>query len=469
MGIKIAQINLHHSCAASALLSRRMARGNFDIALVQEHWTGHGKIFGLNVKDHKLHYDLTCARSRACIIVCTRLNAVNLIKYLDGDNVAVKATYGDDGHKEEIMFAYLPFVKQEPLSETMKALIENSKSNNKKFIIGCDANAHNVVWGSCDCNKRGDNLLKDILMYDLCLLNKGNEPTFVTSNRKVIDLTICNNSCVDKVMDWKVSDENPLSDHRLIFFSVTGLKRHTFPYRNPRNTNWDAFKEDLKSTIHGLSGKFNSLLDLELSVDQLQRAILRSYYQNCKANVTDSPRLVPWWSSEISDLRSKYRKLFNRAKKNGDWDTYKSILTDYNKAIRDVKYASWRNFCNNIKDVPAMARITKFMTRDRNCDLNILKRTDGSFTELGDNKLALAIFIDIKGAFDRVPVITILRALARRSIDVTIVNWIENLLRYRGYADDVIIVASGKFLDTVNIITRFKVQRKDGVILRVLQ
>ena len=38
------------------------------------------------------------------------------------------------------------------------------------------------------------------------------------------------------------------------------------------------------------------------------------------------------------------------------------------------------------------------------------------------------VFLDIGGAFERIPVVTKLRALRRRNIDDTIVLWNENLL-----------------------------------------
>ena len=88
--------------------------------------------------------------------------------------------------------------------------------------------------------------------------------------------------------------------------------------------------------MHLVSTPFN----LELAIDQLQQAILQSYH-NCKITTTNSPRLVPWWSNEISRLQKYCTKLFNRAKKNGDWETYKSALTKYNTAIRDAKRNSW--------------------------------------------------------------------------------------------------------------------------------
>jgi hypothetical protein len=36
-------------------------------------------------------------------------------------------------------------------------------------------------------------------------------------------------------------------------------------------------------------------------------------------------------------LRAKTRRLFNIAKRTGEWDTYKEILACYNKEIRRAK------------------------------------------------------------------------------------------------------------------------------------
>ena len=48
-------------------------------------------------------------------------------------------------------------------------------------------------------------------------------------------------------MNWKVSDEPSLSDHRQISFSLIALANRIKrgPNRNPGNTNWTSFTEEL--------------------------------------------------------------------------------------------------------------------------------------------------------------------------------------------------------------------------------
>ena len=45
--IKVVQINLLYSTAASALMCRKLLADNIDVALIQEPWLSGGKIRGL--------------------------------------------------------------------------------------------------------------------------------------------------------------------------------------------------------------------------------------------------------------------------------------------------------------------------------------------------------------------------------------------------------------------------------------
>jgi len=51
-------------------------------------------------------------------------------------------------------------------------------------------------------------------------------------------------------------------------------------------------------------------------------------------------RNTSWWNLGLAEKRRKVRKLFNAAKKSGDWTDYKKILTDYNKALGQAKRES---------------------------------------------------------------------------------------------------------------------------------
>ena len=157
-----------------------------------------------------------------------------------------------------------------------------------------------------------------ILFYNLCLLNQGNEPTFIIKiGKEVIDITVWNNTCFPFIKDWRVSSEITPSDNCLINFSIAGTTVIVHDYRNPRKTDWGSYITEVEDMSSRAFGKFSYIVDLELAVDELQEAILQSYYRSCKTTITNLPRLVPWWSKEISRLHGNCRKLFNRAKRCG--------------------------------------------------------------------------------------------------------------------------------------------------------
>jgi hypothetical protein len=201
--------------------------------------------------------------------------------------------------------AYLPYDSDEP--PPLKGLREvvYCSRNKLQFIIGCDANAHHIIWGSTDINPRGECLMEYLVSTNLSILNKGNEPTFVISNRKeVIELTLGTDKIGDLVTNWHVSDEISMSDHRYIVFQVGDLEVTRITYRNPKRTNWESYQEDLKVNLGFVPRVIHSVRDVELAVDMLQQATLSSYHQNCPARVALSSRTVPWWNKELSHLKA---------------------------------------------------------------------------------------------------------------------------------------------------------------------
>jgi len=53
----------------------------------------------------------------------------------------------------------------------------------------------------------------------MIILKKGTKPTFVVARRQaVIDITLASSDVVPFITEWRVSDEESLSDHRYIKF-----------------------------------------------------------------------------------------------------------------------------------------------------------------------------------------------------------------------------------------------------------
>ena len=150
----------------------------------------------------------------------------------------------------------------------------------------------------------------------LDIMNRGNRPTFLTSNRQeVIDITIGTLYAGNLTKDWHVIEEVSCSDHRYIQFTVMGIDHSVERYRNPRRTDWESFRTDLLSCLCGMTDKINKFTDLEIAANQLQEAIAFAYNENCPLTVMGYTRNTSWWNQDLAVKRRKVCRLFNAAKK----------------------------------------------------------------------------------------------------------------------------------------------------------
>jgi hypothetical protein len=97
-------------------------------------------------------------------------------------------TYTRGGSWEEVTIApaYLPYDSDEPPPTKELRYINNyCGSRKKQLIIGCEANAQHILWGSTGTNPRGESFM-DLESSNLNILNQGNELTFVVHNRKLL-------------------------------------------------------------------------------------------------------------------------------------------------------------------------------------------------------------------------------------------------------------------------------------------
>ena len=215
------QINLHHAKGASAIFCRRFMKQNIDVGLIQEPWINNGKIKGISALVGKLLYDDSSPNPRAAIIVKNNTNFIPITEFISRDIVAIQLEVPTVRGSTWVCIAsaYFPGNTEEAPPSDVTSFISYCKKMNKQFIVGCDANAHHTVWGSTNINNRGESLLNYITTNNIDFCNKGNCPTFVTATRQeVLDLTFCSEVISERIINWKVSDEISLSDHKQIGF-----------------------------------------------------------------------------------------------------------------------------------------------------------------------------------------------------------------------------------------------------------
>jgi hypothetical protein len=279
--------------------------------------------------------------------------------------VKIKTSSGRGPREIILGSAYLPYDDAEfPPPGELEKLAMGCRAEGTHLIFGCDANAHHTSGEITNINKRGESLFNYIMANGLDIMNRGNRPTFVTSNRQeVIDITIATFHAGNLIKDWHVTKEVSCSDHRYIRFTVMGIDHSVITYRNPRRTNWETFKTDLSGCLSGITDKIKSSTDLEIAANQLQDAIAYAYNENCSLTVRKNNRNTSWWNQDLAVKTRTVRRLFNVAKKSGNWTDYKRTLTDYNKALTQAKRESWRRHCEEIEKAPECARLHRILSK----------------------------------------------------------------------------------------------------------
>ena len=284
----------------------------------------------------------------------------------------------------------------------MENVISYCKQRNKQLLLGCDANAHHIIWGSSNTNPRGESLIEFINGEGLNVLNKGSEPTFMNCLRsEVLDLTLATDFISSRITNWHVSKEPSCSDHRHIEFQLESAKTHRIEYRNPLLTDWQGYLKTLKNEIEEKGVNIKERQQIDLAVESLQDAILYAYQRNCPLKVKRDNRKVSWWNKKLELKRKEVRKLFNKAKELGNWTEYRKILTEYNKDIRRAKRESWRKFCEGVNNTPEAARIHKILSKKPGNDVSMLKCSDGTFTTTPREVLELLIQTHFPGAKEK--------------------------------------------------------------------
>jgi hypothetical protein len=61
--------------------------------------------------------------------------------------------------------------------------------------------------------------------------------------------------------------------------------------------------------------------DVGGSVDQMQQVIISSYYHNPLNKTTRPPRNAPWWNKMLCGSQNWKLRVFNLAKRTGQWNT----------------------------------------------------------------------------------------------------------------------------------------------------
>lgn len=195
--VRIAQINLQHKRTATINLCRLIQNGTAQVTLVQEPYFRKGNFYLGNLVNpvfatfSKNEMANSRVMPRACVLVNNAIVATLISELTTRDvcAITIDVSVGNLNRKYVYCSVYLPHNEPSP-TDAFKQVIAYCTSKGLPLIVGSDANAHHIIWGSSDINLRGFSLMEYLSSTDLGLLNIGNRPTFMVSGREeVLDIT----------------------------------------------------------------------------------------------------------------------------------------------------------------------------------------------------------------------------------------------------------------------------------------
>lgn len=363
------------------MLCKRMDELATDFALIQEPWLNNeGYICGIPTTTGKLYATSHESRPRACIVTNNQQVSV-LLNFICRDLVALK--FSSPIGEIVIASAYFAHDAECPPQE-VKRLVTYCNAEHLPLLLGCDANSHHTVWASSNTNDRGRKLLEFLCAQGLVFLNRGVSPTFRNCLREeVLDLTIASVGISSYINNWSVSQEDSLSDHSHIIFSIDITKADPSTFRNPRKCDWTKYKSALIDELLDNPCDYSSCTGLEATVQHMTKAIITAY--ELSSPLVQGRRVdgVNWWNEELEALRKKNRYLLNRARrlrKERHVREYKCFQRYFKLAIRNAKLRSWKRFCEELNKASEANRLQKCFSKNKIVTEGPIQKTDGTFT-----------------------------------------------------------------------------------------
>lgn len=128
-----------------------------DIALIQEPWQKKGKVMGLHMPGYTTISPPFDVKVRTCIVLKHNLNYLFLLHLSCPDLTAVSIEVEYTSRVRVLLFpsAYLPYDSQTlPPWEALICLVQHCSNLHIDLVVGADANAHHICWGSSETNQK---------------------------------------------------------------------------------------------------------------------------------------------------------------------------------------------------------------------------------------------------------------------------------------------------------------------------
>jgi len=214
MSFKCVQINVNHSWSAFDLLKQHVLESAISLAVISEppnDVATSNRWFSSSDKLAAIFWNPDSSITNICRQVRSGVGFV-AVKY---DKFNVLSCYISPNASIRIF---------EDILENISGCI---RAFSGPFIIGGDFNAHSVLWGSSNANRRGALMERWAASGGLCIVNKCGAYTCIRpQGSSVVDLTFVSYGILDRIFNWRIREDlESLSDHLYINFEISNVNK----------------------------------------------------------------------------------------------------------------------------------------------------------------------------------------------------------------------------------------------------
>nr|CAI5820275.1 unnamed protein product [Callosobruchus analis] len=221
---------------------------------------------------------------------------------------------------------------------------------NSAYCPKCDFNAKSREWGSPIEDRRGMYLAEYMAALDIVAHNTDGTPTFQRgSSESFIDITLSTQSVAKKITNWKVMENETLSDHKHIYFEIMGAGVKQNIERQRPIIDKKKLEDLLKQKAQEL--QTNGLS----SAQELGDALSSIYKKSCIRGGRSLEWLPYWWNEEIERKKRECVSLRREKTRKNRGDCSPTVIAElqeqYKKSRKELrlmiirsKEQLWKNF-----------------------------------------------------------------------------------------------------------------------------
>lgn len=379
MGVKALQINTNRSQPSLSLALHHAERWGVNIMLISEPPLYKGMLVG--TPGWRAFANTDVAILTKDIKVLAHHTGTHTVT-VDLDKTRVVGLYASPNKDIE-----------GPLDE-----LENECSAWKQaLIVGGDFNCRWSEFTSAELRARDHVFAETILMLDLQIENTG-QPTCSHQGRYTTnDYTLTRQA---RIEDWNVKEDDPLSDHAYITFTLAANEPLATAKRMQKKTDIKVLHQRLTHlpTFRKEDTKESAEENAQILTQWLQEAV--------KAATTETPcpSNTYWWNKELSATQKKLKTLGRQIHRCTNRDRLlelnnqkRTLRKMYRLEIRSSKEKCWRDFVNRTKPWGKPYKVVVEPRKQANCEVPQIRKADGSLTTSDEEASQLLLTLKFPG------------------------------------------------------------------------